>query len=47
MNDVMNREHEENTIASVARGERTESFSGPSSTSMFQREVEVLQCVFV
>ena len=38
----MSREHEENTLASVARGERIESFSGPSSTPMFQREVEVL-----
>ena len=43
---MMSREHEENTIASVARGERTESLPSPSSTPMFQREVEVLQCVF-
>ena len=43
----MSREHEENTIASVARGKRIESLPSPSSTSMFQREVEVLQCVFV
>ena len=43
----MSREHEENTIASVARGKRVESFSGSSSTPLFQREVEVLQCVLV
>ena len=42
LSEMMNREHEGNTIASVARGERTESIAGSSSPPLFQREVEVL-----